>query len=66
MRPGLTLSVGRIWILSQAIRLYFKPPMSGFAPGFRNLLEYERRRLLHWVYEPDRLRYWLSRVGIHR
>ncbi len=56
-RIGLILSAGWLWVMSMAFRLATKAPGFGFAPGLRNLLRYEARRLWHWLYERERLVY---------
>lgn len=54
-RIGLRLSAGRLWVMSMTFRLATKAPGSGFAPGLRNMLRYEARRVWHWLYEWERL-----------
>lgn len=54
-RIGLVLSAGRLWAMSMPFRLAAKAPGFGFAPGLRNLLRYEARRVWHWLYERERL-----------
>jgi len=54
-RIGLILSAGRLWVMSMTFRLATTAPGFGFAPGLRNLLRYEARRLWHWLYERERL-----------
>lgn len=59
-RNGLMLSVGRIWVMSLPFRLGCRSRAPGFAPGLRNVLGYEFRRLWHWIYERERLSYRLG------
>lgn len=54
-RIGLVLSVGRLWVMSLPFRLGCRSRTPGFAPGMRNLLAYELRRLWHRLYERERL-----------
>lgn len=54
-RIGLILPVGRLWVMSMPFRLAAKAPGFGFAPGLRNLLRYEARRVWHWLYERERM-----------
>jgi hypothetical protein len=56
-RIGLVLSVSRLWMMSLPFRLGSRSRAPGFAPGARNLLVYELRRLGHWLYERERLAY---------
>jgi len=72
-RNGLMLSVGRLWVMSLPFRLCCRNPTPGFAPGMRNLLAYEFRRLWHWFYERERvdyhaggLRAFFKRIGLRR
>ena len=72
-RTGLVLSVGWLWMMSQPFRLGCRSRVQGFAPGARNLVVYEFRRLWHWLYERERLVYHagslralLRRMGLGR
>ncbi len=56
-RTGLVLSVGRIWSMSLPFRLVSRLVVPGYAPGFRNFLVYEMRRIWHRLYERERLIY---------
>jgi hypothetical protein len=59
-RIGLVVSVGRLWVMSLPFRLVCHSRAPGFAPGMRNLLAYEFRRLWHWLYERERIDYRLG------
>lgn len=61
-RFGLTLSASRLWTMSMAFRLYFRPRNSGFAPGLRNLLRYELRRVRLVLHDRDRLAYYAAKL----
>jgi hypothetical protein len=61
-RIGLVLSVSRLWMMSLPFRLGGRGGAPGFAPGARNLLVYESRRLGHWLYERERLSYHVGSV----
>jgi hypothetical protein len=54
---GLVLPVGRLWLMSLPFRLVSRGCPAGFAPGARNLLVYELRRLWHRIFERERLVY---------
>jgi hypothetical protein len=56
-RIGLVLPVGRLWMMSLPFRLICRGCARGFAPGARNLLTYEIRRLWHRLFERERLVY---------
>jgi len=61
-RVGLMLSAAQLWYMSLPFRLYFKPLEKGYAPGLRNLLRYECRKLRHTLYERDRLGYVVEKL----
>lgn len=50
--------------MSMAFRLALKTPGFGFAPGLKNLLRYELKRIWLWVYERERLILFGVRLGI--
>lgn len=54
---GLVLPVGRLWVMSLPFRLLSRGCSPGFAPGTRNILIYESRRLWHRIFERERLLY---------
>ena len=57
-RTGLVLPVVRLWIMALAYRLAGHPITSGFHPGLRSLIAYERGRFWHRVYERERISYY--------
>jgi hypothetical protein len=59
-RVGLVLPVSRLWVMSLPFRLVCRACTDGFAPGARNLIEYEVRRLWHRIYERERIGYHLD------
>ena len=59
---AMMLSVRKIWMMSLAFRSLTNRPGYGFAPGWRNVRDYELAKLWHVLYEPDRLRWWRARL----
>ena len=57
-RTGLVLPAVRLWVMALAYRLGGHPITSGFHPGLRSLIAYERGRLWHRVYERERVAYY--------
>lgn len=60
-RRKLVLPVWRLWLMNQAFRASGRHFL-GFGPGAFNLLRYEALRVLHVLYERDRLRWWALRL----
>lgn len=59
-RTSLVMPLYRVWWLSLPFRLMARTSGSGFAPGLRNLVQYEKARLGYALYERDQLLYrWL-------
>lgn len=63
-RTGLVLSVGGLWVMSLPFRLGSRSRAQGFAPGARNLLVYELRRLWHRTFERERLGYHVGSLRV--
>lgn len=65
-RTGLVLPVGRLCFMALAFRLGRRPATFGFRPGVKSLLVYECGRLVHRVYERERVSYYLHRLRVLR